>query len=459
LGSIIVWEMRPYKARGRLAEHLVREWHPTKNGALGPQDVGPTSPVEVWWRCSRDPRHEWKSPVKRRLKRVRLGRGCPICRGFLVTLATSLAGRYPDLARQWHESANGDLTPHVVAPGSHRKIWWRCPEGADHIWQASINSRTRGGGCPFCVNARVSMTNCLATKFPSIAAEWHPSRNGALTATDVRPAWKEKVWWLCRVSPEHEWQATPYYRTHYWRTGCPYCPRKPATAAESLATRHPDLAAEWHPTRNGRLSPDDVHPASHFQAWWRCVRDPRHVWNASVANRARGAGCSICANRKFDATNSLATLEPALAAQWHPTKNRRLTPDQVGPGSGKRVWWKCAVADDHVWRTTILSRSQGRGCPFCSHRYASRDHCLAKLFPKLARQWHPTKNGKLRPQDVVPGSHRRVWWQCASGHAWAAPVHKRTTEGRGCPHCRVRKPRPATTRRIRRRVWLPSDWS
>jgi hypothetical protein len=37
---------------------------------------------------------------------------------------------------------------------------------------------------------------------------------------------------------------------------------------------------------------------------------------------------------------------------------------------------------------------------------------LAADSPHLAREWHPEKNGQLRPHEVTPGSGRRVWWKC-----------------------------------------------
>jgi len=46
---------------------------------------------------------------------------------------------------------------------------------------------------------------------------------------------------------------------------------------------------------------------------------------------------------------SLADLFPAVAAQWHPTKNGDLTPWDVTKGSNKKRWWQCSVADDHQW--------------------------------------------------------------------------------------------------------------
>ena len=44
----------------------------------------------------------------------------------------------------------GALTPEMVTVGSHRKVWWQCPEG--HVWKAVIYSRARGQrcGCPVC---------------------------------------------------------------------------------------------------------------------------------------------------------------------------------------------------------------------------------------------------------------------------------------------------------------------
>lgn len=48
------------------------------------------------------------------------------------------------------------------------------------------------------------------------------------------------------------------------RTGCPYCSRRRATSGRNLASLHPELAAQEHPTENGHLDlePDQVPPRS-----------------------------------------------------------------------------------------------------------------------------------------------------------------------------------------------------
>ena len=57
----------------------------------------------------------------------------------------------------------------------------------------------------------------------------------------------------------------------------------------------PLLLRQWHPLRNGDLSPRQVSPGSHKKVWWRCGRD--HRWQASVASRTAGEGCPVCAGR------------------------------------------------------------------------------------------------------------------------------------------------------------------
>ncbi|HEY9740288.1 MAG TPA: zinc-ribbon domain-containing protein, partial [Coleofasciculaceae cyanobacterium] len=65
---------------------------------------------------------------------------------------------------------------------------------------------------------------------------------------------------------------------------------------------------------------------------------------------------------------------------------------------------------------------------------------LSITHPQLAGQWHPTKNGSLTPDQVVSGSHKKVWWKCSkeSDHEWDAAIYSRVG-GRGCPYCGGRK--------------------
>jgi len=41
---------------------------------------------------------------------------------------------------------------------------------------------------------------------------------------------------------------------------------------------------------------------------------------------------------------------------------------------------------------------------------------LVERFPTVAAQWHPTRNGNLRPDQVSAGSNTKAWWRCEEGH-------------------------------------------
>ena len=127
----------------------------------------------------------------------------------------------PLLLRQWHALRNGDLSPRQVSPGSHRKVWWRCERGHDYL--AWIAGRTRqGSGCPYCAGTKVLPGfNDLATRVPQIAAQWHPTFNGALTPSMVTPGSHRKVWWQC--SEGHVWKAVVHSRAGPQKCGCPVC--------------------------------------------------------------------------------------------------------------------------------------------------------------------------------------------------------------------------------------------
>ena len=90
---------------------------------------------------------------------------------------------------------------------------------------------------------------------------------------------------------------------------------------ESLATSHPEAAAQWHRTKNGNATPADVVAGSHNIAWWRCPKGPDHEWEARIYDRSGSCGCPFCAGKRVSVTNSFANLRPDLAAEWHPTKN------------------------------------------------------------------------------------------------------------------------------------------
>jgi hypothetical protein len=212
----------------------------------------------------------------------------------------------------------------------------------------------------------------------------------------------------------------------------------------------PELLLEWDTERNGEVLPSEVSAGSGRRIWWICSRGPDHRWRAKPNNRTRGAGCPFCANRRVSVTNSLATLFPDVAAEWHPENNGAVTPSLVVATSSRRVWWQCKRDPVHAWRTSVRDRTRDLcSCPFCSNDRVCDSNSLLTAHPLVAAEWHPTKNGALAPDGVTAGSSRRVWWMCgACGHDWLTSVSNRVSHASGCPAClgRVRTRRPRKRR-------------
>lgn len=135
--------------------HLIKEWHPDKNGQITPFNITYGSAKNIWWICENG--HEWQIAVKHRSS----GAGCNRCKWLKIAEKKSLAINFPDIASQWHPDKNESvLTPHTVSGGSDKKIWWRCSFG--HEWQEKVNNRVNGNGCPYCSGRRFTPERCLA---------------------------------------------------------------------------------------------------------------------------------------------------------------------------------------------------------------------------------------------------------------------------------------------------------
>lgn len=205
---------------------------------------------------------------------------------------------------------------------------------------------------------------------------------------------------------------------------------------KSLQETNPDLSAQWHPSKNGALTPSLVTKGSGRKVWWKCPEGDDHEWPAIIANRVKSSGCPICSHQRVAKSTSLGTVRPDLAAEWHPTKNGGVTPFEVLPSSSRKVWWQCSIDSGHEWEAKLNNRFHGKGCPICSNQKIIKQNSLGSINPRLAAQWHPTKNGDLTPYDVAPSGTNKVWWKCPKGddHEWIATINHRSS-GTGCPLC------------------------
>ena len=550
-----------------------KDWHPTNNGELTPKQVTSRSSKKVWWLCNKG--HSYESVISSRTGTK--PQGCPYCSGKRVSKENNLFIVFPLIAKEWHPTKNKELTPKQITTGSGKKVWWLCPKG--HSYEASINSRARQKtGCSYCAGKKVGVDNSLQTLFPEIAKEWHPTKNGELNPNKIASKSQKKVWWLCLKG--HSYNSVIANRTSNL-TGCPNCSNQssepeirilselkwffdevksrykvdgveidiflpkfnlgieydgyhwhknkvdkdlgknkfllsqdinlirvrshplraltkndlvvinttlekidldellkkihpfvdeniqkkikkyyvkssfvneelfkvyrsyfPSPFPEnSLLKTNPLISKEWDYDKNSPLRPENFSLGSHALAWWLCSQGHSYKSNISTRAKKNPSGCPYCSNKKVGKDNNLQILFPNIAKEWHPTKNSKLIPKEIVYGSKDKAWWLCPKG--HSYSSIIASRTgkSKRGCPYCSGNRVGEDNNLLVMFPKIAKEWHPTKNGKLTPDKVAAGSSsKKVWWLCSKDHSYQSKPNSRTSkQSTGCPYCSNRK--------------------
>lgn len=295
----------------------------------------------------------------------------------------TIANKRPWLLAEWNYGVNP--SPDKISVNSQTKFLWTCAY-CGNSWEAKPCCH-KTPGCPECRKKITSRRrskpkagHSLADVYPELKCEWDEDAN-SLKMCDVAPHARYRASWICSTCGEH-YKAWVYNRTCQG-SGCPNCKIKSISEknsapkpGKSIAEVSKALASEWHPKRNGSLTPSDVAAKSGKDVWWlgKCG----HEWLATPIHRLEGTGCPYCAGKMvLRGFNDMATLYPALLSQWDGDESREYTPYNVTPSSGKYLGWVCPDCGKHYEMKVINKTARGYGCPHCHDE--ARDERIASL--------------------------------------------------------------------------------
>ncbi len=282
-----------------------------------------------------------------------------------------------ELQGQWHEKLNRHLGHILIKPYTKRKVWWscvQCPEGFPHIWEAFVQSRTQGTGCPFCSGTAVCQHNTLAKKAPEVALFWDAKKNSPLSPDQVTVSSHMRAHWKCGVCL-HEWQTAVMQKTRI-KTGCPKCAKtNRGREADGTRQKQPTFAIaehalleQWDHDRNSRNGnfPANTTLKSNKLICCHCHECPKgkvHRWQACPYNRTSEKnlkGCPCCAGRKVCQCNSLQTVCPDVAADFDIIKNG-VSPTEVTSSTHTKYSWlsdEFGAKKRSVHQRTLYTRKQ-----------------------------------------------------------------------------------------------------
>ena len=438
IGHFAEGERCPYCSNKRILEgyndlkttnpKLALEWNYQKNKPLLPEQIFSGTPKKYWWKCEKG--HEWQASVSSR----NTGRGCPECTkerrtslpekvifyyvkkyfdDAIENYTTIFLGKrefdifVPSLnlaieydGESWHNDVENDLKKDNICEENNLKI-----------------VRFRELGCPkyestaymlYCVNPHSNL-NKLSPYIEQLFALINDMFDVSIKA-------------LIDIENDYDEILQNF---------------SISIKSKSLEALSPNIAKQWHPTKNGDLKPNQVSNNTQKSVWWLCYNG--HSWKASVGSRTRkgrkNTGCPYCSNKKvLEGFNDLQTKFPEIARQYDKIKNK-LPPSKILYSSLTKRWWICE--NGHSWETSVAIRTiKGHGCPYCSNLYTWPGfNDLQTKFPEIAKDWNYVKNGDLLPSQIGPGSHKKVWWICENGHEWQAIPYSRTKQKTNCPIC------------------------
>lgn len=420
-----------YNDLATLRPDIASEWDYEKNGELMPKNVGVGSDKLVWWICHEG--HSWQALIYNRTKTN--GTNCPVCCNQMVlTGYNDLASVRPDLLSEWNYEKNKGISPDNVTVGSGMKVWWKCRKG--HEWKASISARNRGAGCKICYSER-------QTSFPEQAILYYYSNSHKALSRYSENKFEIDIY-IPSISAGIEYDGYFYHN--------PEAARKRETQKNDYYKSKGVRIIRIKESDKNYIEDDVIYyrfDDLYLELSWAIAQSYEllGIENIPHIDIKRDRQLIFQQYLSLEKENSIGKKYPQLLEDWDYTKNT-IDPYVLSYSSMKPVFWKCHICG-YSWestpnnRTNQSGRTSLKGCRECAKKKRAisgnatklrRQGSLQSHNPTLAKEWHPTKNGDLTPDDIMKSSGKKYWWLCKQGHEWIDSVSHRNN-GCGCPYC------------------------
>lgn len=433
-----------------LYPQLADEWDYEKN-TIGPERFPAQSSETVWWICSWC-KHSWPAKIA---ARTRLNSGCPNCNYRNKTSFPEQAiyyyvhKAYSDAQNGFTELFNNNMELDVYIPS--------CATGIEYdglYWHGKDRKKKDELKYQLCQQQNIKLIRVReSTENPEAICDKFVIREDCSSDYSLDKAIISVLQMLSadlsNISVDSNRDRNEI-RAQYMAT----------LRDNSLLKKFPNIAAEWHTSKNGSITPDMVSAHSQDIFWWICP-DCGYEYQKRISDRTgNGSGCNKCSSKKKSewrqllnlqsGVNDLATLYPSLLEEWDYELNSNFAPEKLTAGSHEEVAWICKNCGNK-WTASIYARTHGSGCPNCGRIKAGESQklgsikkygSLAEAYPRVASQWDYAKNIGVTPTDVSPvdKSKKYNWVCCSCGIKFESNIYNLThSKYVGCRKCRYRQ--------------------
>lgn len=318
------------------------------------------------------------------------------------------------LINEWHLEKNDKLGfyPDKITLGSGKKVWWKCKH-CGHEWQAIVCDRNHGKGCPKCAKYYQTSSQEMklyyyVRKYFTDAVSGYSDKQNGITEIDV---------YIPSLSIGIEYDGATWHQkieNDLYKDNM--CKQNNITLIRIREPKCPIYQSDCVFINMQNLSQDELRNSIFY------VLEILHVNNIDIDfDRDLYEIEKFISYNRIE--NSLAEKFPDIAAEWHPTKNGSLKPENVSSCSEKRIWWLCPRCG-HEYVTTVSNRTDKHsGCSKCVGNYAKQVYCpeLGKIFISTGEAERQTGvfhghisrciNGKLKHAGRHPVTGERLTWK------------------------------------------------
>ena len=345
------------------------------------------------------------------------------------------------ILQEWDYKKNEELglSPDNVGQSSNQKVWWVCPRG--HSYDMSISDRSKENGqCPYCSGRRLLLGyNDLKSQYLEVVKDWDYEKNDKGPEEYLQHS-SHKVHWKCHKCG-HEWVAQIAKRTGPQQTGCAKCINHGMSRSEmclylTMKKHFPDAQYRiklfgfefdiYIPSLNLAIEYD----GEYFHRRQRKYNKDCEKDEAAKVNGLRLL--RIKETREID--NQFQYANGILFVHTNINVQHKLICEQVLFCLNRHFRINVDVlVDDNITQQAV---SQIKSINLHTS--------LSNVFPDIAKEWHPIKNGDINPQYVAAHAHVDAWWICSKcGEEYQKSIHRRTDIGAhkagGCPYCSGQK--------------------
>jgi hypothetical protein len=443
-------------------KELCSDWHPMKNGDLTPEKVTFGTTQSVWWLCH-SCQHVWQENVNRRFH----GAPCPSCK---QRKSEEMNSKYLFEMKEYAKEKGGVCLSNRYR-NAHQKLEFECKEG--HRFSVNPNKiRSYGAWCKKCWYKLSADKRRGSIEVMKSIAKQREGRCLSDTYLNARSHLK----WECKKG--HTWKATPdsIKNKNSW---CPKCnsfvnEEKCRFILQSLTGKSfPKVrsilnnAYELDGYNHELMIGFEYHGKQHFQynKWWHNSKDD---FNKRVRDDERkmdlcqrmGIGLIVIPYYLETDIQKIVHIKDELSHHEVALSNSSIDMkafqqniqmleryDSIARSKGGRclsnifqtshtpLEWECDKG--HKWFAEPTNIQIGKWCRRCYDEINSQkgivrditgygiENSLKIKNPMLASEWHPTKNGILKPEQFLVSSEKEVWWLGKCGHEFKGKIRAR----------------------------------